>query len=139
MSSINSRVIPEFIGVLYCFICCKVGSPTSLNCYSFDKQLSGSLQFPEGNTDSPLNCFDFGTPDGAAAWSSFSNSSFSPGSIQPDQLLQSCAKKWLACPEFKTKSFFFFSLLHLGGILRIRNLKIQNIGALMKFGDYLLK
>ena len=37
------------------------------------------------------------------------------------------------------QNLFFFSLLHLGGILRIRNLKIQNIGALMKFGDYLLK
>lgn len=41
--------------------------------------------------------------------------------------------------SLKQNLFFFFSLLHLGGILRIRNLKIQNIGALMKFGDYLLK
>ena len=33
----------------------------------------------------------------------------------------------------------FFSPLHLRGILGIRNLKIQNIAALMKLRDYLLQ
>lgn len=141
MSSINSRVIPEFIGVLYCFICCKVSSPTSLNCYSFDKQLSGSLQFPEGNTDSPLNCFDFRKSLGLRM-------GLQPGAPFPILPFLQAPFNLISCSKVvprngslvqSLKENFFFPLLHLGGILRIRNLKIQNIGALMKFGDYLLK
>ena len=142
MSSINSRVIPEFIGVLYCFICCKVSSPTSPNCYSFDKQLSGSLQFLEGSTDSP--------PQTALTFSEAWDSRWvcSLEFLSQFFLFSRLHSTWSIAPKLcqrngslvqSLKENFFFSLLHLRGILRIRNLKMQNIGALMKLGYHLLK
>lgn len=125
--------------VLYCFICFNVSSPTSPNCYSFDKQLSGSLWFKEWNIDSPPNCFDF-----LICWDSWcgfclelSSPSFlfarlhsaEPSLfIEPEQIFQNRARKWLSLSKFGLASLY--SVLHLRGILVIRNFKIQNIGML---------